>query len=437
VQHVFELTLLLCLIGAGCGGDESIDDTSLPCPPTHYSCDIGQEDCAAGILDLTACVRGDEVPELPKINQLTGKQFGEQLRREAEQDDVGPSPWDPLLRALRLLPQGESSLDASIAQAVDSVAAFYDPETKEISVITDAGGENADPLDRMYVLSHEFTHFLQDRAHDLSQLDEQASASTDRQLALSMLVEGEAVVNSTRVVIRLMRHSADQFSFPRFFDALDESLLDSIRSAGSPLVASLQTLPYGVGGRYVAQVWDERGRGAVSKLFDAAPLTAADWLALDTAHPTASRSEPLDCAPPLAPPGFELYTLDHFGAAGVVAMLGSIDQLELDLPGELVDDAFALYVQEGAEDPASAPVVGVWRLRFARAASSERFYQLFAGRGIGLRRAGSELLIRVSSDDAGAILQGSELEACPALEELVPKHPAASPRIAARKHLWH
>ena len=129
------------MVSIGCGDDESIDDSGLPCPPTHYSCDIEQEECAAGVLDITACIRGDDVPELPKINRLTGREFGEQLRREAEEDEVGASPWDPVLRALQLLPDGENSLDASIAEAVNSVAAFYDPETQEIGIITDAGSE--------------------------------------------------------------------------------------------------------------------------------------------------------------------------------------------------------------------------------------------------------------------------------------------------------
>jgi hypothetical protein len=433
VPHARELTLLLCLVSIGCGDDDSVDDSSLPCPPTHYSCDIEQEECAAGVLDLTACIRGDDVPELPKIVRLTGREFGEQLRREAEEDDIGASPWDPVLRALRLLPVGENSLDAAIAEAEDSVAAFYDPETQEIGIITDAGSERADPRERMYLLAHEFTHYLQDLEHDLEKLDDEASGSTDRRLALDMLLEGEAVVNSTRALLRLVRRSPADFSFGDFFDTLDESLFEGISEASSPLIATLQSLPYSVGGRYVAQVWEERDRRAVNQLFEAAPPTAADWLALDTDHPSDSRARPLDCAPPLPPEGFELYELDQLGAAGVLAMLASIGELELDLPGALVDDAFALYVEQGAADPASAKVIGVWRLRFRSTASSERFFALFEDRGIGLRRVGPELLIRVSSSEASALLQGSELEACPSLAELEPKRPTSSAPNAALK----
>ena len=438
MESVRAFVVLLGLACVGCAeGEAALDDGRLPCPPTHYSCDIAEPDCAAGVLDLTACVRGDELPELPKINRLTAAQFGEQLRREDEEDKAGPSPWDPVLRALGLLPASETLREAAIAQAVDSVAAFYDPETKQVSVITDAGSEHADPRERMYVLAHEFTHLLQDRAHDLLKLDKQASSSTDRAMALGMLVEGEATVTSTRVLLRLMRRSPEDFDFPRFFDSLEESLLEGIVSAPSPLAATMQSLSYSAGGRYVAKVWDQRGRSAVDDLFEAAPLTAADWLALDTDNPTATRARPLDCAPPLAPEGFELYELDRLGAAGVLAMLASIDKVELELAGELVDDAFALYVERGAADPAAAPVIGVWRMRFRSPKATDRFFALFQARGIGLRRSGSELVMRVSSGDALTELTGDALDACPAMDELEPKHSASSQPNAALKRLWH
>lgn len=428
---------VVSVVGCADGGD--FDDTSLPCPPTNYSCDITDEACAAAVLDLTACIRGDEVPELPKINRLTARQFGEQLSAEAEEEEHGPSPWDPVLAALGMLPSGRSLVEASIAEAVDSVAAFYDSETKEVSIITDAGSEDADPRERMYLLSHEFTHLLQDQAHDLEKLSDEASSSTDRRLSLDMLVEGEAVVTSTRALLRLARRSPDDFDFPNFFDTLDQSLLEGIGQASAPLAATLQSLPYNVGGRYVAKLWERSGRGAVKGLYDTSPPTAADWLAMDTAHPGESRAQELDCAPPLPPDGFELYDLDHFGSAGVLAMLASIDKTELELPGELASDAFALYVEQGDTDPANTKVIGVWRLRFRSAAASDRFYKLFEKRDIGLRRVGSELLIRVSSSSASGLLQDSELEACPTLEELDPKHPTGSQPNAMRKlqRLWH
>ncbi|HKP63071.1 MAG TPA: hypothetical protein VJV78_40320 [Polyangiales bacterium] len=440
MRRLARLAFSLSVVGVvGCADGGDFDDTSLPCPPTQYSCDITDEACAAGVLDLTACIRGDDVPELPKINRLTAREFGEQLRVEAEEDDNGPSPWDPVLVALGLLPAGKGLVEASIAEAVDSVAAFYDSETKEVSIITDAGSEDADARERMYLLSHEFTHLLQDRAHDLEKLSDEASSSTDRRLSLSMLVEGEAVVTSTRALLRLVRRSPDDFNFPNFFDTLDESLLEGVGQASAPLAAALQSMPYNVGGRYVAKLGERSGWDAVKKLYDTTPPTAADWLALDTAHPGDSRAEPLDCAPPLPPDGFELYDLDHFGAAGVLAMLASIDKTELELPGELAADAFALYVEQGDTDPARARVIGVWRLRFRSAAASDRFYKLFEKRDIGLRRVGSELLIRVSSGSASTLLQDSELEACPSLEELDPKHPTGSQPNPVRKitRLWH
>jgi hypothetical protein len=175
----------------------------------------------------------------------------------------------------------------------------------------------------------------------------------------------------------------------------------------------------------------------VNALYEKAPTTAADWLALDTEHPSASRSQPLDCGPPEAPEGFELYELDQFGAAGVVAMTASIDVIDLDLAGELVADAFALYVTQGADEPAAAPVVGVWRLRFRVTDGAMRFAALFENRGVDLRRLGSEVVIRVRSDAASDVLSDAELATCPELAELKPTHAAASPANAALKRFRH
>ncbi|HKU38888.1 MAG TPA: hypothetical protein VJR89_12095 [Polyangiales bacterium] len=432
------LGLGLIVFSAACGGD---DDRPPPppqgpkeaCPRAEYDCDIADRECAQGILELTACIRGDDVPELPKINRVTAAQFGALLRAEAEERGQGPSPWDPVLRALSLVPSGATSIDAAIDEAVQSVAAFYDSETKEVSVIEDAAGMPAAPRDRAYVLSHELTHALQDRAHDLTQLQEESGESTDRRMALGMLVEGEATVTSTRVLVRLLGRSIDRFSFGRYFDVMDDSLSEAVEVSPGPLSTVLQGLPYSVGGRYVARVWEQSEQDGVEALFEAAPPTAADWIDGDVSDPERSRGEPLDCGPPLAPPGFALYELDRLGAAGVIAMLGAHDAVDLSLAGELANDAFALYVSEGAADPATAPVIGVWRLRFRTARAIDSFEQVLNRAGLSPRRAGTELLVRVSSPAASAVLQGSALDACTSLDDLRPVHATPTTPSAALK----
>ncbi|HKP62524.1 MAG TPA: hypothetical protein VJV78_37575 [Polyangiales bacterium] len=380
-------------------------------------------------------MRGDELPELPKINRMSAKEFGEVLRADAEERDAEDSPWDDVLQALSLLPPGESSLEASIEEAADSVAAFYDPETKEVTVITDAGAMPSDPRDRAYVLSHELTHALQDRAHDLKKRHEMAAGSTDRRMALGMLVEGEATATSTRVMLRLFNRTADEFDFDAFFDKMDDSLLGAVKKSSAPLFTVYQGLPYSIGGRYVAHVWEQRDRRGVEALFDEAPPTAADWLRGDLGDPGDTSSEPLDCGPPQAPPGFELYELDHFGATGVVAMLAAHATVDLTLASQLTNDAFALYVTEAAEPTASKPVLGVWRLRFETGRATDEFEQILMRASLKPRRSGTELTVRVSSPEAEAELQGTELDACPKLSDLKPTHGAPTmPEAAWKPH---
>lgn len=438
VHFLKRSTLLLCVLSSGCLVDYGGDFDSA-CPPGPYSCSIEDVACAEAVLEMTACERGDIAPALPTIKRMTRLEYGEYMRRKLDEEDVGPSPWDPVLRAFGLLSEEEGLVNASISQAVKDVAAFYDSENKQIGIITDSESESGDPQMRMYTLSHELTHYLQDQAHDLQWLHDETD-STDRDMVLGMLLEGDALVTSTRVLMNIKGVAPHQFSFPDYFNQLEPALLADIFNSRSPLLATIQNLPYVAGGRYVARRWSDRGRDGVDSLFydDDAPPTAADWLAQGgSLVPRVATDERLACAPPPPPEGFELFILDHFGAAGIVAMLASIFHADFDLAASLDDDALAVYTQQGAPDPASAPVIGIWRLRFANPEASERFFRLFEHRDVGIRRAGSDLLMRVSSVPELAQWQASELEACPTLEELAPMQAEPTPPTAALRRLFH
>src|SRR5262249_38836394 len=132
------------------------------------------------------------------------------------------------------------------------------------------------------------------------------------------LIEGEAVVNSTRVLARLMDHTPSDISWSTYFGHLDDEVAKQISGASFPLGSALLTLPYDVGGRYIAGVWQQYGRERVDGLFDDAPRTIGDWFAgYGAGKPLPSLEQPLDCMPPLELAGFELLGADSFGATGV------------------------------------------------------------------------------------------------------------------------
>jgi len=67
----------------------------------------------------------------------------------------------------------------------------YDPDTRQLYVITDAATPG--PMERI-TLAHEYTHALQDQHYDIRSLMPKNSDNSDRDLAASALMEGDAVL---------------------------------------------------------------------------------------------------------------------------------------------------------------------------------------------------------------------------------------------------
>ncbi len=67
----------------------------------------------------------------------------------------------------------------------------YDPDTKELYVITNA---TTPGLVERVTLAHEFTHALQDQYYDIRRLMPKHSDNSDRDLAVSGLLEGDALI---------------------------------------------------------------------------------------------------------------------------------------------------------------------------------------------------------------------------------------------------
>lgn len=87
---------LWCLSGA-CDPDD--DDggrtaTGSACKPKLTSCDIEDAACARSLLELTACIRDDDVPPLPKVQLQTAEEAVE-LLRDLTNPDLGPAVQVP------------------------------------------------------------------------------------------------------------------------------------------------------------------------------------------------------------------------------------------------------------------------------------------------------------------------------------------------------
>jgi hypothetical protein len=435
---------LVCAALAACG--EDADEARASGCAVPDTCDITQTACQRDVLALTACVRGDALPELPEFRVIDASGLRDELEAEAEGRGASDHAFDKALAAFGLLPADKSGDDAVIDLEVASLAAYYDDDKQRVTVIADASG---DRTSHMYVLSHELTHYLQDITTGFDSLRKRFAESSDQTIALSALVEGEAVATSTRALATLHGRPVSHIDWDKLFGDMLDGLLDDAAYAEAPLFVDATQLPYPVGGRYVEQVWEEYGRRHVDALFRNAPESMLDWTqAYGDGKPKQSLLEPLDCAPPLAPEGlfFELHGLDSLGFTGALALLTATDpdidpnaeasekadaavRADYDMAGKLRGDAIAVYtIMRGA---VTAPVLATWRLRFADEATA-RAVEARAGAALDVtsKRFGQEVLL--VTRDAGDVYTDDELARCPKLEDLKPATPAGT--MTALRH---
>jgi len=391
-------------------------------------CDIEHPECMQQVLALTACERGETLtPPAPQMRVVSRSQLREALKSDEGSPDVTAAVWDVALTRLHLLPEGTSGGDAALDAEAESVAAFFDSDDKTITIVRD---EDHDDTARMHVLSHELTHYLQDRESSLRERVVKAD-SVDAHMAVRALIEGEAVVNSARAMARLVGRRPENMPWSQLYASLDQQVLKAIDASPAPLSTAALTLPYNLGARYVGDAWNLYDRARVVDLLEDAPSSLIDWLAgYDASASAESAREALDCAPPQAPPGFELVGVDSFGPTGLIALLAAAGTAEFETAKSLRADAAAAYLRTGDAPDASSGLL-IWRLRLASEVDARAIERrLPTWPHVGSRVLGKELLLIVTSDLTQMGLSAA-LDTCPTLAELKPV-PAQTPTAALR-----
>ena len=217
-----------------------------------------------------------------------------------------------LLRALGLIGRDVDLLSATNTLQGSDVLAFYDNDTKRVSV----RGQRLD-VDTRVTLAHELTHALQDQHFDLTKVQDQADRD-NRQLPLTALVEGDAVRIEDAYVNTLSE--ADQQAYDASQNA-DSSSVQQQTDDVPGIVVALQQTPYALGPTMLETFKALHGGGAIDDAFRDPPRTDLDVLApilgddlggaRHVATPALRAGERRDGAP------------DTFGAAGLYFTLAS------------------------------------------------------------------------------------------------------------------
>jgi hypothetical protein len=360
--------LPLALLAAGCGGGEDRPPPLGSIRPvrgceafSYRTCDILTDACQREIFGLMACLYGDdEAGDPPPVRLLDeasaialiadsaeGMAMTEGLdaMQSAAQDERAFRAGVRGLELLGMLSPGLIEDESDVLDVTTSAAlAFYLPTTKEI-VIIDRGEPVAD-LDANAVLGHELVHALQDRRHDLGSFDAaDAVADSDRVLAVSSLIEGEATLYQYLFAYAYQGANLDRLNFDAFFSQLASFGSELTREQGSPAVTANSIFPYTYGTRYAGERWRSAGSAGVDAAYEHPPVTTLEVLrggAVDPGELT------LFDQPPAPLDGYEAVVDDAVGAWVTVAVLTGVgpgsERLSLeDLASHWRGDRYWVY----------------------------------------------------------------------------------------------
>jgi hypothetical protein len=181
---------------------------------------------------------------------------------------------------LEMLGYVEPGVDLlAVIQAVDSeqIGGFYDHEKKILRVVVDPDSSLATTR---VILSHEITHALQDQHFGLSDLEQSVKGNDDADLALTALIEGDAVIEELLFARRFL--SATEYAeFLADSRAGDTTALDA-----APLALQRELIfPYDDGAQFVAALVTRGGWDAVNDAWAHPPTSTAQIL-----HPAKYRA---------------------------------------------------------------------------------------------------------------------------------------------------
>ena len=403
--HHLALPVLVALAaGLGCGQRDLA------------TCDITQRACQESIYYRMLNLRGDGYDPfggLPPVTVITEDEYRAMLL--ADQATTTPSPeelaYDKALELLHFTspaapPPGDGGLDggagnqdagnSSIDDQVAHIYAFYDQNSKTVTVISHPNQTGSQPiLTGMYVLAHELVHALQDRELDLNRTH---FSSSDDVLAYKGMVEGDARFyeylfdNDLRVLQGLA--PADALQWPD--DELDYAYTH-FDELGSPFFAA-GYLMYPFGAKYEATAYRSGGNAAVRHAYAKEPQhTVGFMVGPDGRVPPVSSGAvsdpPVVCSLLMATGASAQF--DYLGAVPIYTFLRAwaVDH----------DTAFAtaqtwtgdyLLVQAPADVGTTAVA---WRLEFSAAPDARIALALAASGELAVKTAGTSMEITTTN----------------------------------------
>jgi len=321
----------------------------------------------------TEAVRGLHATRPVPVTLLAPDAFRRLVERDFERGASAAAIRDMYqpLALFGLLPMG-TDLRRVLRDAEGSnVAAFYDSGVKRFYIPLRAGGLS---LDDQVTISHEYTHALQDQTFDLSKVrpdpDQQMLHDSDRQLAETALIEGDATVEMTL-------YAQDTFSQAQYiaYQREAQQAANGVGAQTPPFLLDGQLFPYNAGSIFETRLLGHTFAGVdfsgVNSAFRHPPVSTREIL-----HPEVYQANPTAPAPdlpapaPALPAGWRRVDSDVFGEFQLQDMLAQ--RLDSGVAAQAADgwraDRYALF-DHGAD------FLLAWRLRAASPAAARTLAQ--------------------------------------------------------------
>ncbi len=248
-------------------------DTSYPTDPTELAQVVQKE---------VSQMRGLEFKYPVVVKTLTTEQLRARFQKQLDEE------WSPkeardfalTLAAFDLVDPKIDLYQLYLDLLSEGVVGLYDPETKELYVVSDA--DQIGVFGRL-TLAHELTHALQDQYYDLQALgysdDSDDKYDSEYLAGLQALVEGDASLLQLQYMSTLS--TKDRGRFLLEYSQFD---LSTYNSAPEAIVAGMN-FPYAQGLVFVQSVYHSGGWKAVNAVFARPPQSTEQIL-----HPDRYRS---------------------------------------------------------------------------------------------------------------------------------------------------
>ena len=286
------LALGALLVAAACGapaatGTPAVSPTPAPSAATPAATPTASNPDAAlyaEIEDQVVAERG--LPAKQRLVPTVLSQDQVKLRIAAQFEKDNPpdeiAVAEETLKALGLLPADASLGDLYVELLGSQVAGFYDPEAKEMVVVSKSGAIGGT---EKVTFAHEFTHALQDQSFGLEGFDVDAVGQGDRSLARLALVEGDASLLMTRWLVAHL--TSEEIQDLLVVDPESLALLEAMPA----ILRETLLFPYQQGAAFVNGIWAQGGWSAVNAAYRRLPDSTEQIL-----HPEKYQAgeEPID-----------------------------------------------------------------------------------------------------------------------------------------------